>query len=176
VTAQDLLTGVHWSARTSAVLFALSLAAPLVPKWLARPSEALYVGFVAANTVQFYFVTQLALATGGANMFPGGRSLADVGGWPSVLGIFTFFYVLALMGWLSRRDSAKSRLRAAGVFSRTFIGFMFVSTYIPLIARSPWYALPCALVAAAVVVDVTSWVRACPVYARSLRSSGGSAA
>jgi hypothetical protein len=157
VTAQDLLTGVHWSARLSAILFALSLAAPVLPRFLARRSESLYLGFVAANTVQFLFVTLLALATGGANMFPGGRSVADVGGWPAVFGIFAFFYTLAFVGWVGRRAGASSRLRTAGVLSRAFVGFMFVSTYVPLIARSAWYALPCALVAAAVVVDLTRW-------------------
>ena len=160
MTTQELLSGVHWAARLSAIMFASSLAAPLLPRLLARRSEALYLGFAAANTVQFVFVTLLALATGGANMFPGGRSVADVGGWPEVFGIFGFFYVLALVGWLGRRAGASSPLSAAGVFSRAFIGFMFVSTYVPLIARSAWYALPCAFVGAAVLVDLTCWLRA----------------
>jgi hypothetical protein len=156
VNTSDLYTAVHWTARLSALLFAAALAAPLLPRPLARRSQALYVGFVLANSLQFLSVTWLARMTGGANLFPGGRSLADVGGWPAMFGIFGFFYALALVGFVARQRGARasSGLRAAGTFSTTFIGFMFVATYVPLVARSRWYAIPAVLVAASVLVNI----------------------
>ena len=67
-------------------------------------------------------------------------------------GIYALFYAVAFLGLAARRERAR-RLRAAGRFSTAFIAFMFVATYLPLVARSPWYALPATIVTLAVVVD-----------------------
>jgi hypothetical protein len=155
VETSDLYLAVHWAARASALLFALALVAPAVLRSSARPSQNLFAAFIVAHTVHFFFVTWLAAATGGAGMFPGGRSVTDVGGWPAVAGIFALFYALAILGLAARRERAHRHgwLRATGRFATAFIGFMFVATYVPLLARSPWYALPAAIVTVAVVVD-----------------------
>lgn len=165
---------VHWTARLSAVLFAAALLAPALSSLSARRAQTLYLGFIIAHTLHFSFVAWLAKVTGGENMFPGGRSVGDVGGWPAVLGIFAFFYTLALVGLVARRAGPRAGLglRAAGRFSTTFIGFMFVSTYVPLIARSQWYALPAALVAAGVAVDaIAGRIRRCRGAGPSVKAS-----
>jgi hypothetical protein len=167
----DLYIAVHWTARLSAVLFAAALAAPALYNLSARRSQSLYLGFILAHTIHFSFVVWLAKVTGGENMFPGGRSVGDAGGWPAVFGVFAFFYALAFVGLAARRAGPRARLglRAAGRFSTAFIGFMFVSTYMPLIARSRWYALPAALVVAGVAVDMLGG------RIRRLRCLGGAA-
>jgi hypothetical protein len=154
--AADLHRIVHWTARASAALFSAALVAPALLRSSARGSRRLYLAFVAAHTVHFSFVVWLAKARGGRDMFPGGRSIADAGGWPAVFGIFAFFYALASIGLLARSDWAQGRpaVRVAGSLATGFLGFMFASTYAPLIARSPWYALGAAVVTVAVAVDV----------------------
>jgi hypothetical protein len=153
MTVPELYTAVHWTARASAVLFALALLAPTLS--LRRPLMP-YVGFMLAHTIHFSFVVWLALVTGGARMFPGGRDIADVGGWPAVFGVFTLFYVLASLGLLARHRgrNAGRALRLGGRFATTFLGYMFVSTYVPLMTRSPWFAVPAALITAAVFADL----------------------
>jgi hypothetical protein len=153
MSVTELYTAVHWTARTSGVLFALALLAPTLG--LRRPLVP-YVGFMLAHTIHFSFVVWLAVVTGGARMFPGGRDIADVGGWPAVFGVFTFFYVLASVGLLARRrgSDAGRALRLGGHFATTFLGYMFVSTYVPLITRSPWFAAPAALITIAVFADL----------------------
>ncbi|HWO08670.1 MAG TPA: hypothetical protein VNN80_04300 [Polyangiaceae bacterium] len=153
MTVPDLYTAVHWTARASAVLFALALWAPVLGL---RRQQRPYLAFMVAHTVHFGFVVWLALVTGGARMFPGGRDIADAGGWPAVFGIFAFFYALASVGLLARhrgRD-AGGALRLGGHLATTFLGYMYVSTYVGLVTRSPWYALPAALVGVAVLVDL----------------------
>ena len=71
------------TGRTSAVLFAAAqfsqaLRLPSAGAW--RP---LYLGFVAAHAVHFTAVTRYAAMTNGRNLFPGGRDMNDVGGWPT---------------------------------------------------------------------------------------------
>jgi hypothetical protein len=154
----DLYLAVRLTARLSALLFAVALIAPFVLPMgqRQRRSQAPFVAFMAAHTVHFGFVIGLVLATGGEGMFPGGRDVADAGGLPAVFGIFAFFYLLAGVALVQRRagPSAGRMLHLAGRFATAFLGYMFVSTYVPLVARSPWYALPTALVATAVVLDL----------------------
>jgi hypothetical protein len=153
MSVPELYTAVHWTARTSAMLFALALLAPTLS--MRRPLMP-YVGFMVAHTIHFSFVVWLAVVTGGARMFPGGRDVADVGGWPAVFGVFSFFYVLASLGLLARhrgRDAGRA-LRFGGRFASTFLGYMFVSTYVPLMTRSPWFAVPAAVITMAVLVDL----------------------
>ena len=153
MTDADLLVLVHWTARLSAVTFSAAL---LTSALSARRSRVLDIGFLVAHTIHFSFVVRLALATGGKNMFPGGKDIADAGGWPAVFGIFAFFYLLAGTALIARHlgSRASRPMRALGQLSTVFIGFMFVKTYLPLVARSYWYVLPAALVTTAVAADV----------------------
>lgn len=156
----DLYLAVRLTARLSALLFAVALIAPLVLRTGQRQPRSLlpFVAFVAAHSVHFGFVIALVLATGGEGMFPGGQDVADAGGLPAVFGIFAFFYLLAGVALVQRRAGPRAgwALHLAGRFSTVFLGYMFVSTYIPLVARSPWYALPTTLVATAVFLDLGS--------------------
>jgi hypothetical protein len=158
MSSSDLYLAVHWTARVSALLFAAALAVPVLFREPdgRRRSQPAFLAFLGAHTVHFAFVLALILETGGEKMFPGGRDVADVGGMPAVFGIFAFFYLLAILALLERRRGprASTPLRLAGRFSTAFVGYMFVSTYIPLVERSPWYALPAALVATAVLLDL----------------------
>ena len=68
--------------------------------WAARcAGVALYLGFMAAHAAHFTLVARYAMVTGGQGLFPGGRSMNDVGGWPTVASIYTFFAGLAFTGW-----------------------------------------------------------------------------
>lgn len=158
MSSSDLYVAVHWTARLSALLFAAALVAPSLFREPdgRRRSQLAFVAFLAAHTVHFASVLALISETGGNKMFPGGRDVADVGGMPAVFGIFAFFYLLATLALLERRAGprAGTTLRLAGRCSTAFIGYMFVSTYIPLVERSPWYALPAALIATAVLLDL----------------------
>lgn len=153
MSVEELYTAVHWTARTSAMLFATALLAPMLR--LRRPLLP-YVGFMVAHTIHFAFVVWLAVVVRGERMFPGGRDMGDVGGWAAVFGIFAFFYLLATAGLLARRRGTEAgrALRLTGRFATTFLGYMFVSTYVPLLARSGFYALPAALITLAVLVDL----------------------
>lgn len=94
----------------------------------------------------------------GKGMFPGGRDVADAGGLPAVFGIFAFFYLVAGLALAGRRagPNASAWLRWAGRGATVFLGFMFVSTYVPLVEQSAWYALPAGLVTLAVALDLAS--------------------
>lgn len=154
MTVAALHLALSSTARVSAVLFALSLLVPALSRERGGRSGRLQLAFIVAQTLHFAFVTWLASVSGGAGMFPGGRSVAEVGGWPVVLAIFVLFYAVALIAFFARRaGAARARLRAAGRLATAFIGFMFVATYLPLVARSGWYALLALLVTAAVAAD-----------------------
>ena len=70
---------------------------------------------MVAHVVHFAAVTRYAVLSGGHDLFPGGRDLDDVGGWPTVAGIFTGFAGMAAIGWAGRPTTRVSRrTRAAG--------------------------------------------------------------
>jgi hypothetical protein len=163
VSVVALHLAMSWTARLSAVLFALSLLVPALSAQRAGHAGRIHVAFIVAQTLHFAFVAWLASATGGAGMFPGGRSVADVGGWPVVLAIFALFYAVAFIALAIRRSGThQTRLRTIGKLSTAFIGFMFVATYLPLVARSGWYALLALLVTAAVAADLRAHARVSP--------------
>jgi AcrR family transcriptional regulator len=169
MTAEQLLLPVQLTARLSALLFAGALAVPVLT---GRPARALYPAFLIAHTVHFGFVAALAVVGGGAGLFPGGRSLEDVGGWPTLAAIATLFYAAAL-GGLARGPSG---WRRGGHAAAAFIGFMFVATYLPLVERSAWYALPAAIVTLAVGLDLSTLRRSrgapCALRPTRCESSG----
>jgi len=107
---------VRLTARTSALLFAAAQMTSALRS--AKPaSRPLYAAFLAAHGAHFVAVTRYAVLTGGQHLFPGGRSLADVGGWPAMAGIFVAFSGLAVTGWLAEAPSLTARhawLPAAG--------------------------------------------------------------
>lgn len=146
---------LHWTARLSAILFAITLASPAWSTRALRGSRQLYLAFMLAHTAHFVFVVRLAQATAGENMFPGGRSVDDVGGWPTVFGIMSFFYALAIVGLIARRAGSTPghRLRLANRIATTMIGFMFIVTYVQLTFQSSWFALLGILVTVGVLID-----------------------
>jgi hypothetical protein len=89
---------VRLTARTSALLFAAAQVTSAA-RPTRRASRRLYAAFLLAHTAHFAAVTRYAIITGGRHLFPGGRNLADVGGWPTMAGIFGVFYGLAATGW-----------------------------------------------------------------------------
>jgi len=155
---------VRVTARTSAMLFASVQAAPLAGWRGARASDALYRAFLVAHAVHFTAVTRYAVLTGGHDLFPGGRDLDDVGGWPTVAGIFTGFAGVASIGWFGRptRTGVTPRTRAAGTAARTVVGTMFTGTFASRIARSAWYAVPTVISGTATVLAIMGSRRRMP--------------
>jgi len=102
---------VRLTARGSALLFAAAQAMPAFGPRAASASRPLYLGFMVAHAVHFTVVARYAKATGGRDLFPGGRSLNDVGGWPTVAGIYTFFAGLAFTGWAAGIPAATGKPR-----------------------------------------------------------------
>lgn len=149
---------VHLTARTSALLFAAAQAAAALGLRAERASRPLYLAFMAAHAVHFSVVVRYAVVNDGRDLFPGGRSLHDVGGWPTVAGIYTFFAGLAVTGWATGTPRAASR-RAIRIIGRTatwLIAGMFVEVYVRQLPRSRWYAVPATAVAGAVTAKVVA--------------------
>ena len=147
---------VRVTGRTSAVLFAAAqfsqaLRLPSVGAW--RP---LYLGFVATHAVHFTAVTRYAAMTNGRNLFPGGRDMNDVGGWPTVLGIYALFFALASTAWAgsSRAGRVQPGVRRAGSAANGLLGAMFASFYLGQIPQSRWNALPATIIGAAVLTNI----------------------
>ena len=95
MTPHTLHQVVRLTARASALLFAAAQGSSAL-KPAQRASRPLYVAFMVAHAVHIVAVTRYAVRTGGRNLFPGGRSLQDVGGWRTVAGIYGAFAGLAL--------------------------------------------------------------------------------
>jgi hypothetical protein len=85
-------------------------------------------------------------------MFPGGRSLSNVGGWPTVLGIYSLFAGLVATGWAAGPQAGCGRPRRPVMWRSAtgVIAALLVGTYPGQLTRSPWYALPATMVGAAV--------------------------
>ena len=106
-TAQ-VYRAVQLTARSSALLFAAAQATSALGPRAGRAPRLLYLAFMAAHAVHFAVVARYAVVNNGRDLFPGGRSLHDVGGWPTVAGIYTFFAGLADHR-LDRRRSPSGR-------------------------------------------------------------------
>jgi hypothetical protein len=161
MNASALHRYVRLTARSSALLFAAAQAAPAVGPRAAGASRPLYLGFMAAHAVHFTVVARYAKVTGGRDLFPGGRTMNDVGGWPTVAGIYSFFAGLAGTGWAAGTPAAigKPRMQVAGRAATGLIGAMFVGTYLGQLSQSRWYAVPAALVGTAVTANVVARYR-----------------
>jgi hypothetical protein len=143
---------VRLTARTSALLFAAAQASQAMGSGTVHIWRPLYAGFMAAHAMHFAVVTRYAKATGGRALFPGGRNLQDVGGWPTVAAIYTVFAALAGTGWAAGTQAAKNApgVGIAGPIATGIIAAMFVGTYLGQLPRSTWNAVPAAIVSAAV--------------------------
>lgn len=151
ITAGALHRAVRLSARSSALLFAAAQAVPAFGPGAAQAWRPLYLGFMAAHAVHFAVVAKYAKVTGGRALFPGGRNLHDVGGWPTVAAIYAVFAGLAATGWAANRPAATDRrgVRTAGRIAVGTIAAMFVGTYLGQLPRSGWNAVPAVIVGAA---------------------------
>lgn len=165
---------VRLTARTSAVLFtSAQLTQALGMRGESGPTTArihhakllstrawrlLYLAFVAAHATHFAAVARFAHRTDGRALFPGGRDMKDVGGWPALLGIFGLFFALATTGWTAGRSVAWGRpvSRGIGSTATALIGAMFASFYWGQVPQSRWYAAPGAIISAAVLANIAS--------------------
>jgi hypothetical protein len=163
-----LYRAVRLTARTSALLFAAAQTAYALGPRAARGWRPLYLGFMAAHGTHFAVVARYAKETGGRALFPGGRNLDDVGGWPTVAAIDALFAGLALTGWAAGGPSAAQRrgVRIAGLAALSVIGAMFVGTYLGQLPRSGWNAVPALLVASAVIANLRTGIHPSTVSAR----------
>jgi PPOX class probable F420-dependent enzyme len=150
-----LYRAVHLTARLSALLFAGAQATSARGTKAGPASRRLYLGFMAAHAVHFAVVARYAKVNGGRDLFPGGRSMQEVGGWPTVLRIYGFFSSLAVFGWVAGPPRATGRhpVSVLGNGATGLIAAMFVGTYLGQLSRSPWYAVPAASVAGAVTAN-----------------------
>lgn len=151
----DLHQTVRLTARLSALLFAAAEAAPALGSNTARWSRRLYPAFMLAHAAHFAAVSRYAMVTGGRDLFPRGRSMTDVGGWPTVLGIYVLFSVLAVAGWAGIEPGVPSRpkIRIVGRAATGLIAAMFVGTYLGQTARSKWSAVPATIIGMAVTAN-----------------------
>jgi hypothetical protein len=106
---------------------------------------------MAAHAVHFAVVARYAKVNRGRDLFPGGRNMNEVGGWPAVLGIFTSFAGLAVSGWVA---GAPQPRHALGQAATGVIAAMFVGVYLGQVTQSRWYAVPATAVAAAATANV----------------------
>ena len=142
---------VRLTARTSAFFFSAAQVTQGPGSRAARLTRTAYLAFMASHAVHFAVVARYAYLTRGRNLFPGGRGLADAGGWPTVLGIFSAFAGLALTGWTGRSPTAGPARRLSGRLATSLIAAMFVGTYAGKAQSSRWYAAPAVLVAASTI-------------------------
>ena len=141
------------------MLFAAAQTAQVLGPRTAWAWRPLYLGFMAAHATHFTVVARYARITAGrAALFPGGRNLNDVGGWPTMAAIYALFAGLAATGWAAGAAPATNsrRLHSAGRVATGIIGAMFAGTYLGQLPRSGWSAVPAAIVAAAVVARLAA--------------------
>lgn len=153
---------VRLTARGSGLLFAGAQATFALGPRAERASQPLYLAFLAAHAAHFVAVSRYAKATGGRALFPGGRDLDQVGGWPTVLGIYAVFAALALTGQaaVSSLAAHRPRLGLAGRLATGLIGAMFAGTYLGQLARSRWFVVPAAIIGTSVAANVLASGRA----------------
>lgn len=154
----DLLSVVRWTARASGLLFASAVSATAISPSTRRASRWLYLGFAMTHAVHFAAVARYAVVTGGQNLFPGGRSLRDAGGWPTVLVIFAGFGALVAAGRTTVVAAGSNRAHSAvaGRAAIGLIGAMFAGMHLGQVRQSRWRALPATLIALSVAANILS--------------------
>jgi hypothetical protein len=155
----SLHRAVRLSARTSVVLFTSAQVAQALRRPTPSTWRPLYVAFVAVHAIHFGLVTAFARRTHGRALFPGGRNMHDVGGWPTVFGIFGLFLGLSTAGWMAAEPADPRRgphwgPHWVGRAAPALIGAMFASVYLGRLPRSLWHAAPGAVIGAAVVANI----------------------
>jgi hypothetical protein len=165
---EALHRAVQLTARSSALFFAAAQTAHAMGPRRNLEWRPLYLGFMAAHAMHFAVVARYAKATGGRGLFPGGKSLNQVGGWPTVAAIYGIFSGLAWTGWVAGRPSAAKRrgVRLAGRIAVGVIGAMYVGTYLGQLHHSAWKAVPAAAVGAAVIASISTGIHPSGVSAR----------
>lgn len=158
VSTAQVHRAVQLTARGSALLFAAAQATSALGPHTGRAPRRLYLAFMAAHAVHFSAVAWYAKRNEGRDLFPGGRSLSEVGGWPTMVGIFAFFSGLAVTGWVfgAPRATDQPVQRAAGQAATWLMAAMFVSVYLGQVPRSRWYAVPAAALAGTVSANVVA--------------------
>jgi hypothetical protein len=156
LNAAHVYRAVQLTARGSALLFAAAQATSALGPRTGGAPRRLYLAFMAAHAVHFTVVAAYAKVNGGRDLFPGGRSMNEVGGWATVVGIFASFSGLAVTGWATGAPRATGRplLRAIGQAATSVMAAMFVGVYLGQVPRSPWYAVPATVVAGAASANV----------------------
>ena len=156
MSTAHLYRAVQLTARASALLFAAAQATSALGPRAAPASRSLYLAFMAAHATHFTVVARYAKVNDGHNLFPGGRNMNEVGGWATVVGIYTFFSSLAITGWVTGapRPTGETSMRPIGQAATWLIAAMFVGVYLGQVSRSPWYAAPATAVAGAVTANV----------------------
>lgn len=146
-----VLPTVRLTARVSGIFFAAAQAASAWHPRAGRVARRLYWAFMAAHALHFAAVARYAVVTGGKRLFPGERDLDEVGGWPTVLGIYTGFAALALTGTraLPADPGRPRRSSIAGWVATGLVAAMYVGTYLGQVPRSPWAAAPAGVIATA---------------------------
>ncbi|HET9777959.1 MAG TPA: hypothetical protein VFP81_01610 [Propionibacteriaceae bacterium] len=163
-SSSALHRAVRITARSSAMLFAAAQATQALGPPAARAWRPLYLGFMAAHATHFTVVAKYAKLTGGRALFPGGRNLNDVGGWPTMAAIYALFAGLATTGWAAGASTATSsrRVGTAGRVATGIIGAMFAGTYLGQLPRSGWNAVPASIVAGAVLARLLTREKSLP--------------
>ena len=149
---------VRLTARSSGVLFAAAQAVSAVSamtRHSGRSPRVLYLGFLMAHAAHFTAVTRYAILTGG-RLFPGGRDLDDVGGWPTVMTIYTVFAALALTGARAIVPAHPNPRRhsVAGSISVSLVAAMFSGTYLGQLPQSRWFAAPAMAISTSTVANL----------------------
>jgi len=159
LSAAHVYRTVQLTARSSALLFAAAQAASALGPRTRRAPTFLYVAFMAAHAGHLTAVAAYAGVNGGRDLFPGGRSMDEVGGWPTVAAIDTLFSALAVTGWAARTQRAPSQPshRVIGQAALWVMAAMFVGAYVGQLPRSRWYAVHATSVAGAMTAN--AWAR-----------------
>jgi sulfoxide reductase heme-binding subunit YedZ len=153
---------VRWTARVSLVLFALAyVARPLAQvrpgaaaKWLLR--ERKWIGLAFATSHAFHLAGILAIASPDFGAF--------VRAQPPTNAVAATTFVLLFAMAITSVDVIKAKLapRAWKALHRTGMHFAWISfaaTYAGAVAKSPWYAIPAAIVFGAGTLRLTAFIR-----------------
>jgi methionine sulfoxide reductase heme-binding subunit len=153
---------VRWTARTSLVLFALAyVARPAVQLW-PRPltkrllAERKWIGLGFATSHTAHLAGIIGIASPDVGAFVRAQPPANA------VAALTFLLIFAMAFTSIEAVKAKMSARAWKLLHKAgmhFAWLAFASTYLPAVARSPFYALPAAIIVAITAIRVAAFVR-----------------